>query len=123
MTPNYTDFAKVSEEAVATIIKTNTALVKGFEQLTKYFNDLVSASVEEAIAAGKKVAEVKSVTDFVEVQAKLAQASFETLTTESKKVTDLTLSIAKDVSEPLTERFKAGFVAATKAAKPMKAAA
>ena len=123
MTPNYTDFAKVSEEAVATIVKTNTAMVKGFEQLTKYFNDLVSTSVEQAIAAGKKVAEVKSVTDFVEVQTKLAQASFETLTTEAKKATDLSLAIAKDVSEPLTERFKVGFAAATKAAKPMKAAA
>jgi hypothetical protein len=53
----------------------------------------------------------------------LAQASFETLTTESKKVTDLTLGIVKDVTEPLTDRFKAGFTAATKATKPVKAAA
>jgi phasin family protein len=113
----------MSEETVATIVKTNTAFVKGFEQLTKYFNDLVSSSVEDAIAASKKVAEVKSVTDFVEIQTKLVQSSFETLTSESKKVTDLTVAIVKDVSEPFAERFKTGFAVVAKAAKPAKAAA
>lgn len=123
MTPSYADFAKISEDTVAAFVKTNTAVVKGFEQFTKYFNDLVSASVEEAIVAGKKATEVKTVGEFVEFQTKLAQASFETFSTESKKVAELTVAIAKDVSEPLTERFKAGYAAAAKTAKPAKAAA
>jgi phasin family protein len=123
MTPSYADFTKISADTVAAFVKTNTAVVKGFEQFTKYFNDLVSASVEEAIVAGKKATEVKTIGEFVEFQTKIAQASFETLSTESKKVAELTVAIAKDVSEPLTERFKTGFAAAAKTVKPAKAAA
>ena len=123
MTPSYTDFAKISEETVATLVKTNTAVVKSFELATKFINDLVSSSVESALAAGKKATEVKTVGEFVEFQTKLAQSAFETLSTEGKKASELTLAIAKDISEPLTERFKAGVVVATKAVKPAKAAA
>jgi phasin family protein len=123
MTPNYDAFAKIGEDTITTIVKTNTALAKGFEQLTKYFADLASTSLEDSVANGKKLAGVKSVTEFVEIQTKLAQASFEDLTKEGKKVSELTLSIVKEVSEPFADHFKTNLNVATKsAAKTLKAA-
>ncbi|TAL04019.1 MAG: phasin family protein [Rhodospirillaceae bacterium] len=123
MTPAYDQFAKIGEDTIATIVKTNAAVVKGFEQLSRYFSELASTSLEDAVATGKKLTGAKSLTEFVEIQTKLAQSSFASLTQESKKASDLTMSIVKEVSEPFTERFKSGLTIVTKSpTKTAKAA-
>ncbi len=117
MTATYTDFAAFNQEALDTIVKTNTAAVKGYEAMSKYFVDLAGKSFEDAVAAGKKLAAAKTVVEFVQIQTKLAQESMEVAMEEGKKVSELTTAIAKDVTAPFTERFKNGVAVATKAAK------
>lgn len=106
MTVAYNDFASFNQENIDTLVKTNTAAAEGFEQLTKHFVDFTSKSVEDAVAASKKLSSAKTPVEFVQLQMKVAQDSFETFVTESKKVSDLTTSIMKDVSAPVSERFK-----------------
>ena len=117
MTATFTDFAAFNQDNIDTMVKTNTAATKGFETLTKYFVDLAGMSFEDAVAAGKKLATAKTVVEFVQIQTKLAQESIEVVLEEGKKVSDLTTSIVKDVTSPMTERFKVGVAVATKAAK------
>jgi phasin family protein len=117
MTPNYTDFAAFNQEALDAIVKTNTAAVKGYEAMTKYFVDLAGKSFEDAVAASKKLAGAKTVVELVQIQTKLAQESIEVAMEEGKKVSELTTAIVKDVTAPLTERFKNGVAVATKVAK------
>jgi len=117
MTPSYSDITALGQDNLDTIVKTNTAAVKGFETLSKYFTDLAGKSFEDAVAAGKKLAAAKTVVEFVQIQTKLAQESIEVALEEGKKVTELTTTIAKDVSGPIAERFKVGVAVATKAAK------
>jgi phasin family protein len=117
MTASYTDIAAFSQDNLDTIVKTNTAAAKGFETLTKYFVDLAGKSFEDAVAAGKKLSTAKTVVEFMQIQTKLAQESMEVALEEGKKVSELTTSIVKDVTSPMTERFKVGVAVATKAAK------
>ncbi len=117
MTASYTDFAAFNQDNLDTIVKTNTAAAKGFETLTKYFVDLAGKSFEDAVAAGKKLSGAKTVVEFMQIQTKLAQESMEVALEEGKKVSELTTSIAKDVTSPITERFKVGAAVVTKAAK------
>ena len=122
MNPNFADLSKMSEDTVATIVKTNAAVAKGFELWSKYFVEMVSTSLADAVATSKKLAEVKTPTEFLQLQSKLTQSSIETLTQSGKKAAELTAAIAKEISEPLTERFKSNFEAITKAAsKGLKA--
>jgi phasin family protein len=117
MTATYTDFAAFSQDTLDTIVKTNTAAAKGFETMTKYFADFAGKSYEDAVSASKKLSGAKTVVEFFQIQTKLAQESVEGLMEEGKKVTELTTSIVKDVTSPVTERFKATVAVATKAAK------
>jgi len=106
MTVAYADFAAFNQDAFDTVVKSNTAAAEGFEKLTKHFVDFSSKSVEEAVAAGKKLYSAKTPVEFVQLQMKLAQDSFETMVAESKKVSDLSTSIMKDVTAPFSEKFK-----------------
>ena len=117
MTATFPDFAAINHDALETIVKTNTAAAKGFESFTKYFAGLAGKSFEDAVAAGKKLATAKSVVEFMQIQTKLAQDSMEVALEEGKKVSELTASIAKDVTSPLSERFKLGADVVTKSTK------
>lgn len=106
MTVSYSDFAAFNQTAFDSLVKSNTAAAEGVEKLTKHLVDYSSKSVEEAVAASKKLYTVKTPVEFVQLQMKLAQDSFEALVSESKKVSDLTTSIVKDVTAPMNENFK-----------------
>jgi phasin family protein len=117
MTPTYTDIAAFNQEALDTIVKTNTAAAKGFEIMTKYFVDLAGKSFEDAVAAGKKLSSAKTVVELVQIQTKLAQESIEVALEEGKKVSELATSIVKDITSPVADKFKAGVAVATKPTK------
>lgn len=117
MTATYTDFAAFSQDNLETIVKANTAAAKGYETMSKYLVDLAGKSFEDAVAASKKLAAAKTVVEFVQIQTKLAQESVESAMEEGKKISELATSIVKDVTSPMTERFKTGVAVATKASK------
>ena len=117
MTIAYADFAAFKQDSLDRLVKTNTAAAEGVEKLTKYFVDYSSRSVEDAVAAGKKLYSVKTPVEFVQLQVKLVQDSFEALVSESKKVSDLTTSIVKDITAPISESFKSPVEAHTKSTK------
>jgi len=120
MTVSFTDISAFSQESIDSLVRVNTAATKGFETLAKHFVELTTKSFEDAVAASKKIAAVKSPTEFMQVQTKLIQDSFESMVGETKKVSDITTTIFKDVSAPLAAQFK---TAAPKAAAAMKKAA
>ncbi len=117
MTVAYSDFAAFNQNAFDSLVKSNTAAAAGVEKLTKHLVDYSSKSVEDVVAASKKLSSVKTPVEFIQLQMKLAQDSFETLVSESKKVSDLTTSIVKDVTAPISERFQFAGVAPTKSSK------
>lgn len=123
MTASYTDIAAFSQDSIDSLVKANTAAAKGFKSLAKYFVDLTSKSFEDAVAAGKKIATAKTPTELMQIQTKLFQESFETFVDEGKKVSEMTTTIFKDISAPLTAQFKSAVAAAPKAATAMKKAA
>ncbi len=113
----YSDFSTFGQDTLDTIVKTNTAAAKGFETMTKYFVDLAGKSFEDAVAASKKLSAAKTVVEFVQIQTKLAQESVEVALEEGKKVSELTTSIVKDVTAPMSDRFKVGAAVVAKTAK------
>ena len=111
-----TDFNAISQDGIESIVKANTAAAKGFETFAKYFVELASKSFEDAVAAGKKIAAAKSPTELFQIQAKLAEETFEQIVDESKKVSEMATSVFKDISAPLAAQFKTTVATAPKAA-------
>ena len=110
------DLSSLSAGSLDTIVKTNTAAAKGFETLSKYFADYATKSFEDMLSVSKKFTSVKSPVEFIELQTKYAQESFETLVEESKTVSELTTSIVKDVTAPWSILFKTTVAPVAKAA-------
>ena len=102
---SYSDFAAWGQEGIESVVKANTAAVKGFEAFAKHFVELTGKSYEDAIDASKKLAGAKSVSDLFQIQTKLAQDSFAAFVEEGKTVSELATSIFTDVTAPLTPKF------------------
>jgi phasin family protein len=102
---SYSDIAAWGQESIESIVKANTAAVKGFETLAKHFVELTGKTYENSIEAGKKLAGAKNVSDLFQIQTKLAQDSFTAFVEEGKSVSKLATEIFTDVTAPLTPKF------------------
>jgi len=119
----YADFVAFNQDNFDAFVKSSTTFAKGFEQFSKHLTDLTTKSVEEAIELSKKFSTLKNVNDVVALQTKLIEEGFESAISESKKVTELSVSVFKEASAPLAERMKANVTAINAAAATVQKAA
>ena len=71
---------------------------------------------EEATAAFKTLATVKSPTEFLKLQSDFVRSSFDALVAETSRSTETVLKLAGEVAQPISNRFAV-------AAEKMKTAA
>ncbi len=114
---NYDDIVAFNQDNFDAFVASSTAAAKGFEELTKEYVAFASASVEEAINAGKKIVAAKTVNEAIDLQTKIAKTSWEKAVAEGQKITELSTGIFKEVSSPISKRVQASVDVATDAAK------
>lgn len=102
---SYSDVTAWGQESLESLVKANTAAVKGFETLAKHFVELTGKTYENSVEAGKKLAGAKNASDLFQIQSKLAQDSFASFVQEGKSVSELATEIFTDVTAPLTPKF------------------
>src|SRR3546814_9295366 len=78
---------------------------KGVETLGQEAADYGRTSFEEASAALKSFAEVKSPTDFFKLQSDYVRSAFDNLVAESSKMSEAVIKLAGEVAEPITSRY------------------
>ena len=104
-----TDLTKGNVEA---IVASGKLAAKGVETLGQEVAEYSRKSFEDASAAFKSFASVKSPTDFFRLQSEFARAQFDSFVAESSKLSETVLKLAGEVAEPITSRYS---VAAEKA--------
>ena len=104
-----TEFTKGNVEA---FVASTKVAAKGAESLGQEVAEFGRKSFEDASAALKSFAEVKSPADLFRLQSEFARAQFDALVSESSKLSETMIKIAGDVAEPITSRYA---VAAEKA--------
>jgi phasin family protein len=104
--------AKLLEEAteltkgnVEALVASSKIAVKGVETLGQEAADYGRRSFEEASAALKSFAEVKSPTDFFRLQGEYARSAFDQFVAESSKASEAVIKLAGEVAEPITSRY------------------
>ncbi|HWT11712.1 MAG TPA: phasin family protein [Allosphingosinicella sp.] len=104
--------AKIAEELadltrgnVEAFVASSKIAAKGVEALSQDAAEYSRKSFEEASAALKSFAEVKSATDFFKLQGDFARAAFDNVVAESARVSETVLKIAGDVAQPITSRY------------------
>ncbi|HEY0626666.1 MAG TPA: phasin family protein [Allosphingosinicella sp.] len=97
-----TDLTKGNVEA---IVASSRVAAKGVETLGQEAADYGRRSFEEASAALKSLAEVKSPTDFFKLQSDYARSAFDGWVAESAKASETMIKLAGEIAEPITSRY------------------
>lgn len=97
-----TELTKGNVEA---LVASSKIAAKGVETLGQEAAEFGRKSFEQASAALKSFAEVKSPTDLFRLQSEFAKSAFDNLVAESSKVSEAVIKLAGDVAQPLTNRY------------------
>lgn len=109
-------FTELSKGNVEAIVASTKVVAKGLETVGQEVAEYSRKSFEDASAALKGFAEVKSATDFFRLQSDFVRSQFDGFVTESSKLSETMIKLAGDVAEPLASRYSV-------AAERVKAAA
>lgn len=99
------ELADLTRGNVEAIVASSKVAAKGVEALSQDAAEYGRKSFEEASAALKSFAEVKSATDFFKLQGDYARAAFDSAVAESARLSETMLKIAGDVAEPINSRY------------------
>lgn len=115
---SYDDFADFGKENIEAVVASSNVLAKGAEVIGKEVAAFTQASVENSMAAAKKMFAVKSPQEFFDLQGKFAKESFDIMLSETTKLQDMSMKIASESSAPINARVNA---AVEKISKPIAA--
>ncbi len=109
MSTSKNHFEKIKSDATATsrqgleaCAKSGTILAQGVEQYIKTFVTLAQASAERQSEAFKQLLACKTLNEVTEAQNKLAQDNFEELMQTATKLSEISIKIATEVFEPIS---------------------
>jgi phasin family protein len=90
---------------VEAIVASTKIAARGLETVGQEVAEFGRRSFEDASAALKGLVEVKSPTDFFRLQTEFARGQFDSLVSETSKLSETMIKLAGDVAEPITSRY------------------
>lgn len=101
----FEEATELTKGNVEAFVASSKIAAKGVETLGQEAAEYGRKSFEEASAALKSFAEVKSPTDFFKLQSDYARSAFDSLVAESSKLSEAVIKLAGEVAEPITNRY------------------
>jgi phasin family protein len=99
------EMTELTRGNVEALVASSKVAARGVETLGQEAAEYGRRSFEEASAALKSFAEVKSATDFFKLQGDYARSAFDSLVAESSKMSEQVIKLAGEVAEPITSRY------------------
>jgi len=96
------EFSKGNMEAVVT---SGRIAAKGFEEIAKYTVDYGRGAVEKANANTRRFAEVKSPTEFFQLQSEIAKTTLDEVVAQGSKFTESYLKLLGEIAQPIQNRY------------------
>jgi phasin family protein len=97
-----TTFPAFDPATLEAFVQTNRTAMKGFEQLSRYFFETASKNFNTAVETSKRLSSVKSLPELAELQSKLSQEFFDTVTERNKTASDLGARMMQDAGVQAT---------------------
>ena len=94
-------FGKGNLEA---LVESSKIAARGFETLGQDAAAYAKKSLEEATAAARTLASVKSPVEFMKLQSDFMRQSFDALVAESSRNTEAMLKLAGEIAQPISNR-------------------
>jgi phasin family protein len=109
------ELTELSRGNVEALVASTKVAARGLETIGQEVAEFGRKSFEDASAALRGFAEVKSPADFFRLQTEFARSQFDNMVAETSKLSETMIKLAGDVAEPMTNR-------ATVAAERVRAA-
>ncbi|MDX5359705.1 MAG: phasin family protein [Alphaproteobacteria bacterium] len=101
---NFEDMSAFAKDNVDALMASANVTAKGSEEIIAEVMAFTKKSMEDSAAISKNLTTVKSVEDFVAVQADFTKTSFETFVSEMTKLSDMMIDTSKKAFEPINAR-------------------
>ena len=99
------ELADLTRGNVEAIVASSKVAAKGVETMGQDAAEYSRKSFEDASAAFKSFAEVKSATDLFKLQGDFARSAFDAAVAESARLSETVLKLANDVAQPINSRY------------------
>jgi len=99
------EVTELTKGNVEALVASTKIAAKGVETLGQDVAELGRKSFEDASAALKGFADVKSPTDLFRLQSDFARSQFDMIVAESSKLSETMIKVAGQVAEPITGRY------------------
>lgn len=108
--------AELGQENLDAVMKASTTFTKGFEGLFKSYTTLVQEAAERNAAAYKSLLGSKTINEYAEAQAELAQQNLDDFLGGATRLSEQAVKLATETLEPLTAQATKTWNKACKAA-------
>ena len=99
------ELADLTRGNVEALVASQKTAAKGVERLSQDVAEYGRKSFEQASAAFKSFADVKSATELFRLQGDFARTAFDNAVAENARLSEAMLKLAGDVVEPITSRY------------------
>lgn len=110
------DANELGREGLDAFVKSSTIFAKGFEDIFRTSMDLAQAAAEKQTKLMKDAMSSKTLNEWTEVQNKIAKSNFDDFMAGATKISELSVKVLSEASEPINEQVAKGVSKATKAA-------
>jgi phasin family protein len=107
MFKGYDELNQLNKANLDAVVASTTTFAKGFEAISRELMSFAQGSIEANVSKSKKVFGVKSLQDLFELQSDLARSNFDSLMSQSAKLTELSVQVTNEAFEPLQARAQA----------------
>ena len=98
------DFAEFGKGNLEALVASGKVAAQGMETLGQDYADYGRKSLESVTAAAKELAAAKTPTDFFRLQSDYAKSAFETMVAQASKNAEISLKLAGEAFQPLSNR-------------------
>ncbi len=100
----FDEIAGLGKDNYEAVVKANTVVVKGAEEISKTVAALVQAQIEQTVATMKAAFGCTTFNQFVELQNETVKTGFDKAVAEANKLSELSMKVANEAFEPIKAR-------------------
>ena len=96
--------ANQSREGFEALVKSGTIFAKGFEDIMKVASSMTQNAAEKQAEFARQLMGSKTMNEYAEAQNKIAQANFDEFMTGATQLSEMSVKVLSEASEPLNEQ-------------------
>jgi len=103
------EIAQAGKDTMDALTKSSAALTEGYSEISQHIMTLTHKSVAAHLATGKEILDIKTPSDWLEFQSKLASDYMTSAITQMTHLSQLSTKVINQTCEPLKTHFGATF--------------